>query len=142
VFWILRRLEKTDPRPDLIMFYGLMSGLGFGIFEGIQYQMGENTRFDSSSTYLLNMLRLTSLPFLHAMWTAIAAYYLAHTRRYPERTKGLVVLAVVFPGVMHGLYDAFSAYTVSFLLAFLSVYLMNYYRTAGKEMPEPAKADS
>lgn len=142
IFWILKRLEREKPTPDLVMFYGLMSGLGFGIFEGIQYQMGANTRLASSATYLMNMLRLTSLPFLHAIWTAIAAYYLTLIKNYPARRKGLIVLAVAFPGVMHGLYDSLQSNSLSFLVAFVSVYLMNYYRTSAGAAAESATSQA
>src|SRR5688572_5638981 len=39
-------LKKTDPLPpQVLLFYGLMCGLGFGIYEGVDYQMGRNFRY-------------------------------------------------------------------------------------------------
>ena len=56
-----------------LLFYGLMSGLGFGIYEGVKYQMGRNVLAANVGTYyLLNVMRLTTLPFLRAVWTGIA----------------------------------------------------------------------
>ena len=39
-------LKRSDPLPPQVMlFYGLMSGLGFGIYEGVDYQMERNFRY-------------------------------------------------------------------------------------------------
>lgn len=83
--------KKSDPLPPQVMlFYGLMSGLGFGIYEGVDYQMGRNFRYASSGGeyYLLNLVRLTTLPFLHAMWTGIAGYFIGFAGLYPRRRRG------------------------------------------------------
>ena len=93
------------------MFYGLISGLGFGIKEGVGYQLGPYAA-EAAKTghfaafYLESVLRLTSLPFFHAVWTGIAAYLIWFAARLPSARAGLLVLALVIPATYHGLYDA------------------------------------
>jgi RsiW-degrading membrane proteinase PrsW (M82 family) len=53
--------------PQSLVFYGLMSGIAFGVFEGVQYQMTVNNQLDYSNAFFMNVARLTSLPFLHAV---------------------------------------------------------------------------
>jgi protease PrsW len=98
------------PPLRAFLFYGLLSGLGFGIKEGVQYQStvylhvaGDNV----IAYYLQSVLRMTSLPFFHAMWSGIAAYLIWFAARVPSARAGLIVLAVLVPATFHGLYDAF-----------------------------------
>src|SRR5947207_1314747 len=75
LYYLWRRLEVVPPQT--ILFYGLISGLGFGIYEGVDYQTRFNwffSGFNAAEYYLLNLIRLTTLPFLHAIWTGIAGY--------------------------------------------------------------------
>ena len=53
------------------------SGIAFGVFEGVQYQVTINAQMDYTSAFYSNIARLTSLPFLHAIWCAIAGYFIA-----------------------------------------------------------------
>jgi protease PrsW len=98
------------PPLRAFLFYGLLSGLGFGIKEGVQYQStvyldaaGDN----AIAYYLQSVLRMTSLPFFHAMWSGIAAYLIWFAARVPSARAGLIVLAILVPATFHGLYDAF-----------------------------------
>jgi RsiW-degrading membrane proteinase PrsW (M82 family) len=116
LFFILRR-EGPLP-PQVLMFYGLMAGLGFGIYEGVGYQMGRNF-FESGGVasiyYLANLIRLTTLPFLHAIWTGIAGYFIAFAWQYPQRKTGLLIVAIGLPASLHAIYDLFSVNGHSFL---------------------------
>ena len=115
--------------PQTMLFYGLISGLGFGIYEGIDYQWRRNIRYSATvgDYYLLNMLRLTSLPFLHAIWSGIAGYFIAFAAQYPRRKAGLLVVAIGVPAVLHGLYDVFSSGLLGFGIALLSVLALYMY---------------
>lgn len=128
LFYVLFRLGPQPPQT--MLFYGLMSGLGFGIYEGVGYQLGRNIMFSQGSGeyyYLLNLIRLTSLPFLHAMWTGIAGYFIGFASQYPERRHGLWVVAIGMPAVLHGLYNTFSSTILGFVFALLSVLALNLY---------------
>jgi RsiW-degrading membrane proteinase PrsW (M82 family) len=84
-----------------MLFYGLMAGLGFGIYEGINYQTSYNFRFAidaagyrdratyAAEYYLLNLIRLTTLPFLHAIWTGMAGYFIGFAAQFPRRKRGM-----------------------------------------------------
>lgn len=132
-------LKKSDPlSPQLMVFYGLMSGLGFGIYEGIDYQMDRNFRYASSGGeyYLLNVLRLTTLPFLHAMWTGIAAYFIGFAGLYPRRQTGLMLIGIGLPVLLHGLYNTFNRTIIGLGFALLTVLALNLYLARSVEFEE------
>jgi len=115
--------------PQTMVFYGLMAGIAFGVFEGVQYQTSINIRADYTTAFVLNIARLTSLPFLHAVWAGICGYFVGMAGLYPQYRKSLYVLALAIPATLHGLYDLFagSFYLVSLVIAFLSVFLLMAY---------------
>src|SRR5688572_475543 len=132
-------LKKSDPLPPQVMlFYGLMSGLGFGIYEGVDYQMERNFRYASSGGeyYLLNVLRLTTLPFLHAMWTGIAGYFIGFAGLYPRRQRGLMIIGVGVPVLLHGLYNSFNQTIIGLGFALLTVLVLNLYLARSVEFEE------
>lgn len=107
--------------PQTLVFYGLMSGIAFGVWEGIQYQLKTNIELDYSTSYFLNIARMTSLPFLHAVWCGIAGYFISFAQLYPKYRMSLYFLALVIPMVLHGLYDSFCDTHLCF---FISVPIM------------------
>lgn len=112
-----------------------MAGIAFGVFEGVQYQTTINIRADYTTAFILNIARLTSLPFIHAIWCGIAGYFIGMAGLYPRYRHALWFLALVIPATLHGLYDSFASvlYVVSLGFAFLSVILlMAYMRHSGK----------
>ena len=132
-------LKKSDPlSPQLMVFYGLMSGLGFGIYEGVDYQMERNFRYASSGAeyYLLNVLRLTTLPFLHAMWTGIAGYFIGFAGLYPRRQSGLMLIGIALPVLLHGLYNTFNRTIIGLGFALLTVLALNLYLARSAEFEE------
>jgi RsiW-degrading membrane proteinase PrsW (M82 family) len=144
VLFLLFRGPKV-PSVPMIVFYGLMSGLGFGIYEGMQYQMGknfesventDNVDLGAASYYFNNIIRLTTLPFLHAMWTAIGAYFWALGRLYPRRRYGLWATALALPAVLHGLHDTWvdpEPY-LSLLIDVISVYILMIYLSSSQKL--------
>lgn len=105
--------SKNVIQPQTAVYYGLISGIAFGVFEGVQYQMGPNFQMLVENgieegylySYLSNIARLTSLPFLHAIWCGIASYFVAFAYLYPRYRKSLYLLAILVPATIHGLYD-------------------------------------
>jgi RsiW-degrading membrane proteinase PrsW (M82 family) len=129
---VLYYVWKTFPRlpPQVMMFYGLMAGLGFGIYEGVNYQTVWNVLYSQGymdKYYLLNLLRLTTLPFLHAIWTGTAGYFIGFAGLYPQRRRGLLLVAIGLPALLHGLYDTFGTSLVGLGVALLSVLAVNLY---------------
>jgi RsiW-degrading membrane proteinase PrsW (M82 family) len=111
VLFVIWRFAGPLPTLRAFLFYGLISGLGFGIKEGVGYQLGPYAAYAAKTGafagfYLESVLRLTSLPFFHAVWTGIAAYLIWFAARIPSARTGLIVLALLIPATYHGLYDA------------------------------------
>ncbi|MDR0712694.1 MAG: PrsW family intramembrane metalloprotease [Bacteroidales bacterium] len=113
--------------PQSLVFYGLMSGIAFGVFEGVQYQMTVNTQLDYANAFFMNVARLTSLPFLHAIWAGMAGYFIAFANLYPKYRLSLYLLAVAIPAVIHGLYDTLGWNILGLLLTLMSVILLMAY---------------
>lgn len=126
---VLERRAREPQLPQTMVFYGLMAGIAFGVFEGVQYQTSINIRADYTTAFVLNIARLTSLPFLHAVWAGICGYFVGMAGLYPQYRKSLYVLALAIPATLHGLYDLFAGnfYLVSLVIAFLSVFLLMAY---------------
>jgi len=113
--------------PSTIVLYGMMSGLGFGIFEGIFYQQYVNPNAGEETGYLLNILRLTSLPFLHSMWTGLAAYFIG-TARFIDNGRWITtLLGLIVAAILHGTYDFFSGTWPSVAVCVGSVVLILIY---------------
>jgi RsiW-degrading membrane proteinase PrsW (M82 family) len=120
--------SKNIIQPQTAVYYGLISGIAFGVFEGVQYQMGPNFQMLIENgieegyiySYLSNIARLTSLPFLHAIWCGIASYFVAFAFLYPRYRRSLYLLAILIPAIIHGLYD-FLCFNVSVSLATIPV---------------------
>lgn len=141
--FMLYFLWPTRQRPQVMMFYGLMAGLGFGIYEGVAYQSSQNLKVSfaggrptvegAAVYYMLNILRLTSLPFLHAMWTGIAGYFVGFAARFPTRRGGLLLAAFTVPSLLHATYNTFSSSLVGLAVAMVTVLALNLYLVKGRD---------
>jgi RsiW-degrading membrane proteinase PrsW (M82 family) len=83
--------------------------------------------------YMLNILRLTSLPFLHAMWTGIAGYFVGFAARFPGRRGALLLAAFTVPSLLHATYNAFSSSVVGLTVALVTVLALNLYLVKGRD---------
>jgi len=117
--------------PQSMVFYGLMSGIAFGVFEGVQYQMTVNMQLDYAGAFFMNVARLTSLPFLHAVWAGMAGYFLSFAFLYPKYRLSLYFLAIAVPAVIHGIYDVLGWSIWGLALMLLSVILLMCYLKQG-----------
>ena len=114
--------------PQTVVYYGLISGIAFGVWEGVEYQMTVNAQQEYTVSFYLNILRLTSLPFLHACWCGITGYFLSFANLYPKYRKGLYVLAFTIPALIHGLYNSISDWPfVSLFMVFIGLMLLMVY---------------
>lgn len=128
LFFIYKK-AKEPLRPQTLVYYGLMSGIAFGVFEGVQYQIGVNSQLNYTGAFFMNIARLTSLPFLHAIWTGIAGYFIAFAKLYPKYRYSLYFLAILVPSILHGLYDTLcgSIMIVALFITFGGVILLMTY---------------
>ncbi len=119
-------------KPQTVVFYGLISGLAFGVYEGVLYQIGINKHLNIDTAYYLNVLRLTSLPFLHATWCGIASYFIAFSAITPAHRNGLLIIGILIPAVLHALYNSMGIFSI--LPAVVSVLLLLIYLAKTGEM--------
>lgn len=135
LFWIVRRPGQLLI-PQTVVFYGMISGLGFGIFEGVSYQMNLNRAQGVDDAYFLNIARLTSLPFLHALWTGLAGYFISFSALYPKKRYGLWVIAIGMPALLHAIYNTFGWGIIGLGSALLGVILLTTYLASARQMQQ------
>jgi RsiW-degrading membrane proteinase PrsW (M82 family) len=92
-----------------LALWGIASGAGFGVSEGISYSSHFYNGFSPARDYTL---RFVSCVALHATWTAAIGIGLYLARQWREKRHAddkaygwRVVLVFVVPMVLHGLYD-------------------------------------
>lgn len=123
---------KEPQIPQTMVYYGLISGIAFGVWEGVEYQMTVNAEQEYTVSFYLNILRLTSLPFLHACWCGITGYFLSFANLYPKYRRSLYLLAFTIPALIHGLYDTMSSWSVvSLFMVFIGLMLLMVYLKQG-----------
>lgn len=125
--YLLLRNSKEPLIPQTVVFYGLISGIGFGVFEGVIYQLTVNSHLDYSQSFFMNIARLTSLPFLHSIWSGISAYFLAFAFLYPKNRHSMWFLAIIIPALLHGLYDTLGWSLLGLFISYLGVPLLTVY---------------
>ena len=138
LFWLVRRPGKILI-PQTVVLYGIISGLGFGIYEGISYQQTINREHGVDVAYFLNIARLTTLPFLHAMWTGIAGYFISFSALYRRWRYGLWTLAIGIPTLFHATYNTFGWSILGIASAFLGVLLLMTYLANASKMQQHLK---
>ena len=128
LYVLSKRAETFIPRT--MVYYGMICGLGFGIYEGLDYQLNHNLEFAEGvpgDFLYLNLLRLTSLPVLHSIWTGIAGFFLGFGYVYPKRRAILFVMGITIPAILHGLFNTFNGSLVSLGIAIFSVLMLSLY---------------
>jgi RsiW-degrading membrane proteinase PrsW (M82 family) len=132
VYFLLRK-SKEPLVPQTVVFYGLMSGIGFGVFEGVVYQLTVNAELDYGTSFFMNIARLTCLPFLHSIWAGISSYFLAFAFLYPKNRHSMWFLAILIPAVLHGLYDTLGWSIPGLFVSYLGVTLLVIYLKNAKD---------
>jgi RsiW-degrading membrane proteinase PrsW (M82 family) len=135
IFWLVRR-PGSILIPQTVVFYGMISGLGFGIYEGVSYQQTINRAQGVDAAYFLNIARLTSLPFLHAIWTGIAAYFISFSALIPAKRYGLWILAIIIPSCLHATYNTFGWNIIGLGSGFIGVILLMTYLSNCRQMQQ------
>jgi RsiW-degrading membrane proteinase PrsW (M82 family) len=139
------------------VFYGLMSGLGFGVYEAMQYTEAVSPKETMSLTFhsqsltvglyaafIAQVVRIVSLPLLHAIWTAIVGYFIGLSFRVKRKSAAVIGVGLLIATVLHGLYDAFVSERLglaAFLVATLTLLLfLSYRRNADRLLAEAERA--
>ncbi len=127
------KYSKEPLLPQTVVFYGLISGIGFGVFEGVIYQINVNSKLDYNTSFFMNIARLTSLPFLHAVWSGISSYFISFSFLYPIKRYSMWLLAIFIPAILHGLYDVFTWSLIGLFISYLGVALLIIYLKKAKD---------
>jgi RsiW-degrading membrane proteinase PrsW (M82 family) len=144
LFYFLRRGISASVVP-VIVFYGLMAGFGFGIYEGTSYTSSVvPPSADTSSgavsagvnSYFHDVLHLTTLPFLNAAWAAIGAYFWSLGALFSSRRYFLWAAALGVPVLLHGLHASFAGMNdwVSLLFDGITAFALVNYLARGAEL--------
>lgn len=125
--------------PQTMVFYGLISGIAFGVFEGVQYQMTVNAELDYSQSFMMNIARLTTLPFAHSLWAGLAGYFISFALLYPAYKWALWIIAIALPAILHGAYDLACDYAIGGVfvrgaIIFFSALLLVTYLKRGSDL--------
>ena len=94
--------------PRTAIFYGMIAGLSFGILEGYEYQLTVNKTLDLDNNYFLNIIRLTSLPFFHAIWAGIGAYFASLSFIELKFKYSFRIMGLIIPSILHTFYNIFN----------------------------------
>jgi RsiW-degrading membrane proteinase PrsW (M82 family) len=129
--YFIAKYSKEPLIPQTLVFYGLISGTGFGASEGVLYQIGLNSKLDYNSSFFMNIARLTSLPFLHSVWTGISAYFISFANLYPKFRISLYFLGLGIPSILHGTYNVFGWSIIGLIITFVGVILLTFYLGKG-----------
>lgn len=111
------------------IFYGMLAGISFGIFEGVEYQIGINKEMEIDANYFFNILRLTSLPFFHAIWAGIGAYLVSLSFILIKFRFSFRIMAVLIPAFFHALYNTLGLTIIGIGVVIISFLLLIVYLT-------------
>ena len=75
----------------------------------------------------MNIARLTSIPFLHAIWSGISSYFISFAFLYPTNGLAMIVISISIPAILHGLYDTFKWSILGLFFSYLGVALLVIY---------------
>ncbi len=123
-----------EGRRKNILFTGAMSGLGFGIVEGVLYhsQMYQPLEMPLS----IYLLRFFSVAMLHGCWTVISAACFYHLTENPDDKSHdpptdifeytfLILISVIASMALHSLYNVLvsRSFFLGLLMAWLTVFI-------------------
>jgi RsiW-degrading membrane proteinase PrsW (M82 family) len=110
-------LWRSQRRPSsgwrTVCLWGLASGVGFGVAEGLVHAERSYNGLAGIETYLV---RFASCVALHAVWTAIAGIGVVTVRSELEESRepavyiGALLRVLAGPALLHGLYDVLLQY--------------------------------
>jgi hypothetical protein len=130
VIFFLLRPGATIPSVPAMVYYGLASGLAMGMIEALYWEMG-NISSDGTlaSFYWTAVLRLTTLSFMQAIWTALATYFFTMARLHPFRRLGLWTAAVCFPLVLETVHYSLPStlYWLDLVVNFFATFMLLTY---------------
>jgi protease PrsW len=98
VMWLIWKNPNFNERFDGIV-YAVFVSLGFAMVENVMYVMGQN-----GGTHVGLMRAITAVP-AHAIFGIVMGFRLGLARFVPSSRLLNLLLAFIYPVLLHGLYD-------------------------------------
>jgi RsiW-degrading membrane proteinase PrsW (M82 family) len=134
--------RKARPyRPLNYAYVGIVSGLAFGVIEGVaySYRYAEGLRRggpDLIGVYIVvQLLRLISLPLLHACWSAVVGYFIGLASIHRQAPRVLMGIGLLLAAVLHGTYDTFDGW-FGVLVSGLTILVFISYVRSGDQISQ------
>jgi RsiW-degrading membrane proteinase PrsW (M82 family) len=89
---------------------------------------------------VVQLTRLITLPLLHAVWSGIAAQFIALGVETPRLRRGLTLAGVAIAALLHGTYDLLSTTILGFALAVVTVLIFIAYVRSVEAMRNAVRA--
>jgi len=122
--FIYRRTEFNQIADGI--FYAITLALGFSVWENAQYFYGLAKRPDEIFV-LIMILRGMATMLLHITATGMVGYALGKKKFTPEHKKSIVVKALIFAILLHGLFNLSAFFSNGLNFAFPMVFLVFIY---------------
>jgi RsiW-degrading membrane proteinase PrsW (M82 family) len=123
-------------RPLTYAYVGVVSGLAFGVAEavGYSYSYAAALRVDGPDQIglfvVVQLMRLISLPLLHACWSAVVGYFIGLSSISEHAPRVLMALGLLLAALLHGTYDTFAGGWLGAGAAALTIFVfISYVRT-------------
>ena len=138
VLWIFVRNREPGTIRE-ITYLGCVSGFAFGVSEASAYSMFfaqgvARGDLPLGAFVVVQLTRLITLPLLHAVFSGVAAQFIALGVETPPLRRSLVLVGIGVAALIHGLYNTFSGTIVGFVLAIGAVLLFIAYVRSVEEM--------
>lgn len=131
VLWIFVRNREPGTIRE-ITYLGCVSGFAFGVSEAVSYsvffaQGVARGDLPLGAFVVVQLTRLITLPLLHAVFSGVAAQFVALGVETPPLRRALIVVGIGVAALIHGLYNTFSGTLAGFVLAIGAVLLFIAY---------------
>ena len=91
--------------------------------------MNLNKSFSVDVNYFTNIIRITSLPFFHALWAGIGAYFIYLSFIELKYKYSFRIMGLFIPSLLHALYNTFGLNVFGIAIIILSSILLTVYLT-------------
>jgi RsiW-degrading membrane proteinase PrsW (M82 family) len=121
LLWIFLRNREPGTIRE-ITYLGCVSGFAFGVSEAVAYSVFYAQGVARGDTPLgafvvVQLTRLITLPLLHAVFSGVAAQFIALGVETPGLQRALILAGLGIAALLHGLYNTFSGTLLGFVLA-------------------------
>lgn len=138
ILWIFLRNREPGTIREVI-YLGCVSGFAFGVSEAVMYSAFYAQGVASGSMPLgafvvIQLTRLITLPLLHAVFSGVAAVFIALGVETPAMRRALIPVGFGLAALIHGLYNTFAGSILGFVVAVGAVLVFIAYVRSVEEM--------